>query len=152
GYSDHAVKLNAYRSAMKADSLGTRLRVQEMYVNNLRAVLSGELPVDSTTLFDPVDKKLTLQDLQPGAADSSLRAKRAIADAYAFLHTALNDHRQFARIVLSLPLPELDTSQVHRAQHHFGIDIVSRAVAAVKSCLDGTVTLSRWTSDGGHVL
>ena len=43
GYSDHAVKLNAYRSAMKADSLGTRLRVQEMYVNNLRAVLSGVL-------------------------------------------------------------------------------------------------------------
>src|SRR5690606_35903748 len=152
GYSDHAVKLNAYRSAMKADSLGTRLRVQEMYVNNLRAVLSGDLPVDSTTLFDPVEKKPTLQDLQPGAADSSLRAKRAIADAYSLTGPANNDHRELAGIFLFTPLRGIVTSRFDRAQGHFGIDIVSRADAAVKSCLDGTVTLSSWTSDGGHVL
>ena len=37
-------------------------------------------------------------------------------------------------------------------KRQFGIDVVAKANEAVKACLDGTVTLASWTTDGGHVL
>ena len=44
------------------------------------------------------------------------------------------------------------TTTFDRAQGHFGMDIVAKADAAVKACLEGTVIEASWTTDAGHVL
>lgn len=152
GYSDQQTKMNAYRSSLLADSLETEVAFRDLYLQNLRNVLSGELPADSATLFTPV-KIPDAADLVPSKEDSALRAKHAKQEAYSLSEGKdASDRRSLSSIFFFPPLRGIVTTPFESGQEHFGIDIVANAGAAVKACLDGTVIMSSWTTDAGHVL
>jgi murein DD-endopeptidase MepM/ murein hydrolase activator NlpD len=153
GYSDQATKENAYYSTLKADSLEMQLAVRDSYIDNIRMVLSGALPADSATLFTPTTMKPEAKDLVPGRADSLLRARIERDEAYNLVEgRTLGERRELSGVFFFPPLRGIVTTTFDRGEGHFGIDIVAAADAAVKSCLDGTVTLASWTTDGGHVI
>lgn len=153
GYADQETKRNAYRSLILADSLELKLRQRDLYIENLRLVLSGEAKADSTTLFAPLLTKPGAEDMLPSEADSLLRARIAKEEAYTLNEgRATADRRELAGIYFFPPLRGIVTSTFDRRQNHFGLDIVAEADAAVKACLAGTVTLASWTTDAGHVL
>ncbi|HQW41205.1 MAG TPA: M23 family metallopeptidase [Flavobacteriales bacterium] len=153
GYSDQETKRNAYLGLLKADSLELQVAARDLYVENLRMVLSGELKADSANLFAPLAAKPDAADLEPSRADSLLRARIAKEEAYSLNEgRATSDRRELAGIFFFPPLRGIVTSAFDRRQDHFGIDIVTKANAAVKACLAGTVTLAAWTTDAGHVL
>jgi len=153
GYADQETKRNAYRSLVLADSLELKLRQRDLYIENLRLVLSGEAKADSTTLFAPLLAKPVAADMVANEADSSLRARIAKEEAYSLNEgRATADRRELAGIYFFPPLRGIVTTMFDRGEDHFGIDIVTAADAAVKACLAGTVTLASWTTDAGHVL
>lgn len=153
GYSDQETKRNAYRSLLLADSLEKRLEQQDQYLANLQAVLQGNAPADSATLIKPLVETPTVQDLVPGTADSVLRQRVAREEAFSLKEGRVSaERRDLAGVFLFPPLRGIVTSKFERGTGHYGIDIVSKADAAVKACLTGTVTLASWTTDAGHVL
>lgn len=154
GYSDLETKRNSYRAAMKADSLQLELAVRDMYMNNLRNVLSGKLPADSVTLFSPIKAPPTAADLKPSINDSILREQVRRDEAYTVNEQASPavDRAGLPGSFLFPPLRGIVTQTFDRKQGHFGVDIVTRSDEAVKACLDGTVVLASWTSDGGYVM
>lgn len=154
GYSDLETKRNSYRAAVKADSLQVVLAVRDLYINNLRGVLSGKLPADSATLFSPIKSPPTAADLRPGMSDSLLREQVRREEAYTVSEqsTTTGDRAGLPGIFFFPPLRGVVTQEFDRTQGHFGVDIVSKADEAVKACLDGTVVLASWTSDGGYVM
>jgi murein DD-endopeptidase MepM/ murein hydrolase activator NlpD len=153
GYSDQETKRNAYRSTVLADSLEWRVKEQEAYLANLQRVLRGELAADSTNLFVPLSAPPAPQDLVPGEADSVLRARIAQEEAYDLVEgSSAGTSRDLAGVILFPPLRGIITTTYDRSQGHFGLDIVAKADAAVKACLEGTVIAASWTTDAGHVL
>ncbi len=152
GYSGQETKLNAYRSTMLADSLEAVAGAQRAYIENLRAVLTGDVAADSVQLR-PSLLKPGPQDLKPGAADSALRAKVAQEERYSLVEgRATTERRELASVLFVPPVTGVITAEFDRALGHYGIDVVTTADAAVKSCLAGTVTLASWTTDAGYVL
>lgn len=154
GYADQKMKLNAYRATLQADSLSEAMAVRDLYIDNLRSVLSGDLPADSATLFRPIDQKPTAADLAPSAQDSVMRARIASEEAYSLSASEQrgSDRREIAGVYFFPPLRGLVTSTFDRKQGHYGIDVVTKADEAVKAVLGGTVILSSWTTDGGYVM
>ncbi|MBL7939692.1 MAG: M23 family metallopeptidase [Flavobacteriales bacterium] len=153
GYADQETKRNAYRSLVLADSLELKVRQRDLYIKNLRSVLSGDAKADSTNLFAPLSERPGAEDLVPSEADGLLRARIAREEAYSLNEgRAAADRRELAGIFFFPPLRGIITTTFDRRQDHFGIDIVTKADAAVKACLAGTVTLASWTTDAGHVL
>ncbi len=153
GYSDQATKENAFYSTQKADSLEAQLVMRDLYLENVRRVLRGELPADSASLFTPLAEKPDAASLEPGRADSVLRARLEREEAYSLVEAGTpSDQRELSGVFFFPPLRGIVTTTFDRGQGHFGIDIVAAADAAVKSCLDGTVTLASWTTDAGHVV
>ncbi|MBV6405920.1 MAG: peptidoglycan DD-metalloendopeptidase family protein [Flavobacteriales bacterium] len=154
GYSDQATKFNAYRSTVLADSLDARLADQALYISNLQRLLRGEVPADSSFHLRRVQQVPTAEDLRPGLKDSLLRMKVREQEAYSLseLSGTAGERRALAGVFLFPPLRGIVTSTFDPAQGHYGIDVVTKADEAVKACLDGTVTLASWTSDGGHVM
>lgn len=153
GYSDQETKLNAYKSTVMADSLELQVRERDLYIENLRKVLRGELPADSATLFNPVDVRPTQADLLPSRSDSLLRAKVAKEEEYSLVEgRATSERRELAGVYFFAPVRGIVTSTFDRGEGHYGIDVVTKADAAVKACLAGTVVLASWTTDAGHVL
>lgn len=154
GYSDQKTKLNAYRATMLADSLQAALVVRDLYITNLRNVLKGELPADSSTLFTPIVSPPTAADLKPSKADSLLREQVKRDEAYSVnVQTGVVSERLgLSGIFFFPPLRGVVTQTFDKSLTHYGIDIVTKADEAVKACLEGTVILARWTSDGGYVM
>jgi murein DD-endopeptidase MepM/ murein hydrolase activator NlpD len=154
GYSDQDLKLYAYRSTLKADSLAAVVHVRDQYINDLRSILRGEVPVDSVAGFRPVVELPTAADLRPSQVDSALRARVAREEAYTLAAEPRRstDRRELAGVFFFPPLRGIVTSRFDPAIGHFGVDVVARADEPVKACLDGTVILASWTNDGGHVM
>ena len=154
GYSDLRTKRDAFHATMLADSLEGAMAVRDLYLANLRSVLSGELPADSATLFRPITTTPGPEDLLPGSADSVMRERIRREEAYNVeQRTGVEKEREgLSGIFFFAPLRGVVTGTFDKAQRHFGIDIVTKPDEAVKACLDGTVVLSSWTSDGGYVL
>lgn len=154
GYSDQETKINAYRSTLLADSLDQRLEEQALYIANLQRVLRGEVAADTSFRLRSVKQVPNAEDLRPGLKDSLLRLKVKEEEAYVLSEASgqAGERRALAGVFFFPPLRGIVTSTFDRAQGHFGIDVVTKADEAVKACLDGTVTLASWTSDGGHVL
>jgi hypothetical protein len=138
GYSNQKVKLNAYRAMTTADSLDQALKVRDAYINNLRNVLSGNLPADSATLAVPLSHPPTAADLKPSIADSLLRAKVREEEAFSVHAERGNgvlDHLGLPGLLFFPPMRGIVTSTFDRAEGHYGIDIVTKADEAVKACL-----------------
>lgn len=156
GYSDQKVKMNAYRAMITADSLEQAMVVRDAYINNLRNVLSGKLPADSTTLFAiPTTVPPDSEDLEPSTADSLMRARIRSEEAYSVHSTSLAaplDRLGLPGLLFFPPLSGVVTNTFNASEGHYGIDIVTKADEAVKACLDGTVILASWTSDAGYVI
>lgn len=152
GYSDQVTKQHAYRSTLLADSLEAEFHVRDLYLQNLRQVLSGELPADSATVLAPVEVP-TAADLAPGRADSLLRARLAREGAYDLKDEGIGmGRRHLSSLYFFPPVSGIVTEKFNRADGHFGIDVVTKTDASVRACLDGTVVFSGWTTDAGHVL
>ncbi|MBS1938958.1 MAG: M23 family metallopeptidase [Bacteroidetes bacterium] len=155
GYSNQKVKMNAYRAVLTADSLDQAMAVRDLYINNLRNVLSGHLPADSVTLSAPMVKAPAAADLMPSKADSAMRVKIRAAEAYS-VHSAgaptSLDRLGLPGLLFFPPLRGVVTSTFSPAERHYGVDIVAKADEAVSACLDGTVIMASWTSDAGYVV
>ncbi len=154
GYADQKTKLNAYHATLLADSLQGALDLRDLYINNIRDVLSGKLPADSATLFTPIKHPPTAKDLQASPYDSVLREQVRSDEAYNVQAAgdASKAPGELSGIYFFPPLRGVVTQTFDRKEDHFGIDIVTQADEAVKACLDGTVVLASWTSDGGNVM
>jgi murein DD-endopeptidase MepM/ murein hydrolase activator NlpD len=155
GYSDQRVKLNAYRAMVTADSLDEAMAIRDAYIDNLRNVLSGNLPADSVTLAVPTVKPPGPEALQPSRADSLMRQRIRKEEAFsvhATGNTSSLDRFGLSGLLFFPPLRGVVTSTFNAAEGHYGIDIVTKADEAVKACLDGTVIMASWTSDAGYVI
>lgn len=153
GYSDQEIRLNAIRSAELADSLKVALAEQRAYIENLRGVLTGELPVDSASLQRPASVRPELGELLPGGPDSALRARIQREEQYSLVEgRSATERRELASVLFVPPVQGIVTSAFDRSKGHFGTDVVTAPDAAVKSCLAGTVALASWTTDAGHVI
>ncbi len=153
GYSDQETKLHAYRSTVLADSLTLALHDQQRYVDNLRAVLSGELPMDSASLRRPAQVRPSPEELRAGLDDSLLRARVAQDERYSLAEgRASSERRELASVLFVPPVQGIVTAGFDPQLRHFAVDVVTKADEAVKCCLAGTVTLASWTSDAGYVV
>lgn len=154
GYSDQRTKLNAYHATLKADSLQQALDVRDLYLANLRAVLSGDQPVDQVAAASPLKTPPGTVELLPSRADSALRREVLRREAYnvATDGTPSIDRGGLSGVVFFTPLRGVVTSPHDPGAGHYGIDIVTKADEAVKACLAGTVVLASWTSDAGYVI
>ena len=154
GYADQRTKLNAYQATLKADSLQQALYARDLYLDNLRNVLSGKAPADSATLFTPLSTTPSADDLRPSLQDSLLREQVRRDEAFSVSETGSKaiEGAGLSGILFFPPLRGVVTQTPDHREGHYGIDIVSAADEAVKACLDGTVVLASWTSDGGNVL
>ncbi|MBL7962853.1 MAG: M23 family metallopeptidase [Flavobacteriales bacterium] len=154
GYTDPELVRFAQRSAQLADSLQRVVPVQQLYIENMRRVLSGEVTPDSALQYRSLARVPGPEALVPGGRDSSLRRSVQRDEAYSLSADSRTSagFRGLSGIFFFPPLRGTVSSNFDRALGHFGVDIVTAPDEAVKACLDGTVTLASWTTDGGHVI
>ena len=151
GYSSTQLKRSATQLIYKADSLQQVLEVNNVYIQRVRDLLTGEI---SDVTFNRDSVLQTIQydkdsvNLSPSEADLEFRLDVERADRYSIF----NEATKSAAIVFFAPVVGTLTDGYNPKTKHFAVDIAVEMGTPVKSVADGTVIFSAWTSETGHVV
>lgn len=134
------------------DSLSTIVDRQSRYLNNLRAILAGDLPADALAITpDMIEADPTGSgpiDTTSTAALDGLRERVEEEDAF-----AVNRPNALGESGLWMPPVEgTISSPWNPGIGHWGVDLVAPANTAVKAVGEGSVLFAGFTSGGGHTV
>ena len=151
GYSSTKLKRSATKLVYKADSLLQVLEVNNMYIQKVSALLTGEI---SEVLFDKDSVLQAIQydkdsiNLDPSLVDLEFRQEIESADRYSIFNEATKD----VDIVFFAPVVGTLTNGYNLEEKHFAVDIAVEMGTPVKSVADGTVIFAEWTAETGNVI
>ena len=91
--------------------------------------------------------------IKPSAGDSLLRKQIESQDVYSLAFNPSKSQKNgVADFLFFMPLKGVVTNSFNAKEEHFGVDIAAPENEAIKAALDGTVTISTWTSETGYVI
>ncbi len=127
--------------------LSEQVRRQEVYIANLKNVLSGNIHPDTLMLKMPEVSKIDLSKINPEPTENERKVSENVMSD---IRTQLPSHLEKIPRFLS-PLRG-KVSQKFDAQKHPAIDIVAAKGTGFKACLAGTVVYAGFTQKDGNML
>lgn len=157
GYSDPELRQKIFSMEYQLDSLQLELLRNDIYVNSIKRILSGDEIIDQSE--NNIDSNYTSEKIVPVAPskeDSILRQELENAEQYNIYYFEADEvyNEQFssgAKVYFN-PLNGLITNYFDAENGHFGIDIVSTKNDVIKNIDDGMVIFAEWTLNSGYVL
>ncbi|PKP50281.1 MAG: peptidase M23 [Bacteroidetes bacterium HGW-Bacteroidetes-11] len=159
GYSDTGLQRDLYELQLRADSIETALMQKDLFIINMRRLISGEI-ADSVFTPLPASDSATranyaLISLSKSREDSILRAEYEKENLYNIRSNGDGGggrKASLSTISFFTPVKGFITNRFDASKNHYGIDIVSGQNEAVKAAYDGVVFFSEWTSETGNVI
>ncbi len=155
GFSDPSIRKDTNKAMVLIEKLQTKQYQLELYNDNLKKVLSGDLALDSVKVIPEINGSYDDLDYSISSADSLLRAEIAQKEKYNIQSDSdfsnspdvkISDYNFFC------PLKGTLSSDYEADILHFGVDIVASENETIKSILDGVVILSTWSAKEGYVI
>jgi len=150
GYAPIGLEKKSVDLALKIDSLKQVLIVNNLYIKNVKNVLSGEvtsIEFNSDSVLESIKSEVFLP-VDASARDSIFRLEVDRVDRYSFFKEAKKD----VGIVFFSPVSGSITSEYDVSKKHFGVDVAVKTGTPIKAVAEGTVIFSEWTAATGHVL
>ncbi len=154
GYTDTSLPAKIYALQRKTDSLEKVFYQKDMYINNIKSVISGDSilndsrPVFSSKMeYDTITMKIS-------QLDSALRAEYESQTRFSLTQGRTTNYApaNLGNINFFPPLKGIITRTFEPDSEHYGVDIVTDMNEAIKATLDGTVIISDWTLETGYVI
>src|SRR5690606_30408556 len=153
GYSDVKTKKMAAYAAFKADSLEEAINRSQIYLQNIKGVLEGNLinslyeePAATSLQYDTIQ-------LRKSKLDSAIRKQVEEEDKFNIVPNVVNTRENdIASFFFFPPISGTITSTFNPSIKHYGIDVAAKENEAVKSVYQGTVILATWSFEDGNVI
>lgn len=156
GYTDTSIKPEIYRLNQSLDSLESVLYMNNLYINNIRMVLSGADIQEENDIINTNTTNYNDIKNSKSKADSLLREELESHDKYNIYYHETSDVYNVSLLkntkVLFKPISGIITNHFNLSKGHLGIDIVAKRNDAVKAIDDGVIVLSEWTVSTGHII
>lgn len=149
GYSSTKLKKTASTLVYKVDSLEQKLKVNETYINSIKALLTGNIKsIDVDSIKSVKSERPNDLNLDASHQDSLFRHDIEQKDRFSVFEQATKKNE----IVFFAPIKGAITGTFNAKNKHFAIDIAVPKNTPVKAVADGTVIFSSFTADTGYVL
>ncbi len=152
GYGDVTERKDILNLTVKTDSLEDILKARDWYMKNLVNVFEGKTEgktdkpsKDTSGKFQKVNTKPTENDIQ-FRKDVENEPASIKFSALSLKKNALANYLFFT------PIKGLITESFNVSEEHFGVDVVAKKDALIKSTLDGTIIYSGFTPSEGYIL
>lgn len=130
----------------KVDSLVSEIKDRDLYVNNLRVILNGGVPISSFNDNDSTEIE-EVSDLNNSEKDSLFRVMVEEETNGDYISTNSD-----LKLYFTPPLIGVFSEKYDKLKNHFGIDITGKEGVVIKSVSEGVVVLSDWTKETGYVI
>ncbi len=151
GYFSSKLKKQTTNLSFKIDSLENILAVNDVYLNKIKKVLTGDvkdLNFDKDSVLEVVKFDKDSLSIKASELDSLFRLEVEREDKFSFFEEAKKD----ADIVFFAPISGEISANYSINQKHFAVDIVVQKGTPVKAVSDGTVIFAEWTASTGYVI
>lgn len=136
----------------KSDSLEALVAEQNVYYENLKQILGGDIP-KTKIAEDSTESNADLGDLDLDQIDSIDVAFRKQFEKEDTKTKGIKTSKsELQQVLFFSPISGIVTNKYNSASSHFGVDVVAPKNEVIKAAADGTVILSSWTQDSGHTL
>ena len=151
GYTSNNMRRNVVELNSLSDSLINKLAKNDVYINNLKKIISGNMSEKTNSKI--ISEKEKIKDIlfEKVLADSLLRIQIEEDERFS-LHNKSEKKKHSKKSLFFKPIEGVITQGFDTDAKHFGIDIVAKENAPIKSVLDGVVVFSSWTSETGNVI
>lgn len=151
GYLDVEVRKEILQNSLRADSLEQQIAIQSRYLENLSAVLSGNITIDSIQqINDSVSHIHSNYDIPRSERESAYIRRFEEEEKYNL--TALNPNPPQTELFFYRPLNGIISSGFDPEKEHLGIDLTSALKENVIATLDGTVIYTGFDPKYGNVI
>jgi murein DD-endopeptidase MepM/ murein hydrolase activator NlpD len=151
GYASSQLKREATELALKSDSLSAALKKNELYIQSIKKVLTGDLEhakFNKDSIIAAVSEPVSEEELKPSDADLKLREEVEREDKYNLFEKA----KPKVSTVLFPPVKGLITEKFNPKNKHYAVDIALAKNTPIKSILSGRVIFADWTPTTGNVV
>lgn len=150
GYSDINTKIQANYAYQKADSLDMELRIRDLYLENLKLILSGEINADS--VFDEELKDVNVEGIKDLKIEEDSLMRQLIEDQERYALNNENGDLEDKVYLFFNPIEGTVVDHFDMKTRHFGTDIVTKEGEPIKAVMDGTIVLADYTTKSGFVV
>lgn len=150
GHTSSNMRREALELSRRADSLEYALEANNKYIASITRILSGE-PIDTVLEQLSADTTAGISSFElsaPSSQDSAFR--EWVEEETEFALSAQGSELSITQ--LFPPLSGMITSGYEQGNSHYAVDITAPFNTPVKSCADGTVILTDWSSETGHII
>jgi murein DD-endopeptidase MepM/ murein hydrolase activator NlpD len=144
-------KQEILRLTEKIETLEKQAKINDVYLNNIRSILSGDVPmpeIDTTQNQLTTSVDLKSFDLTPTQEDLDLR--KEVEEEEMFSVEGNSNNRETGTLLFT-PLKGIITSGYDPEINHLAVDIAAQEGEAIKSVAAGTVIFTDWTPDTGYI-
>lgn len=152
GYGNVAERKEILDLTVKTDSLEDILKARDWYMKNLVNVFSGKTEGKPEKPAKDTSGKFQKVNVKP--SENDIRFRKDVENEPASIKFAGSPVKKnaLANYLFFSPIKGLVTESFNLSEEHYGVDVVAKKDALVKSTLDGTVIYSGFTPADGHVL
>jgi len=149
GYPSTKVRQQIIYNYILVDSLENEIKSRDNYVNKIKNLFEGSVPLEESALTDSGLKTYNVK-FKSSNADSMFKDK--LLEEKLNLSISKNTKRlpSISNIHFFTPLRGLITNKFNQKTDHLAVDIVGQQNARISSVLDGTVFFAGWTMDTGY--
>lgn len=152
GYGNVTERKDILELTVKTDSLEQTLKARDWYMKNLVNVFEGKTEGKKDKPAKDTSGKYQKVNVKP--SENDIQFRKDVENEPASIKFAGSSFKKnaLANYLFFSPLKGLVTESFKVAEEHYGVDVVAKKDALIKSTLDGTVIYSGFTPADGHVL
>jgi lipoprotein NlpD len=150
GYLDVEIREEILQNALRADSLERKIGVQSLYLENLTAILSGNVSIDSLT--ETHSSSYITANYEITRSENEAAFTKQFEEDEKYNLTSLNPNPIQTEIFFYKPLNGMITSSFNSHISHFGIDLTAAPKENIMATLEGTVILTGFDPNYGNVI
>jgi murein DD-endopeptidase MepM/ murein hydrolase activator NlpD len=149
GYLDSEIRQEMIGNALKTDSLEQRLFMQSKYLENVSAILRGDMKVDE---IPKIDSLVDNSNIRLEKSDITTEFIRNYEEEERYNLNASNTKRPVDNITFFKPVKGMVSSPFNMQEKHYGIDVAATPKSSVISTLKGTVIYAGFDANAGYVI
>ena len=150
GYMTDNTKEEFIRNNIRIDSLTAEIEKQDRYLANIKAILSGDITID-TTQSTPLH--INREDLTTEATDREEEFAREWEEREKYNITSqATNVSELQGLNLFRPTQGEVIRKFDLGTHHYGVDIAEIPGESILAIHYGTVIMSDYTSNDGHTI
>ena len=150
GYLDSEVRQEMIDNALKTDSIQQQLMVHSRYLNNVGAILRGDMKVDVIRPTDSVKNSSTL-NLEKSQQTADFVRSYEEEEKYN-LNSPQTPQSRPDNVFFYKPVRGIVSSNFNIQDKHYGIDIAAKSKESVLATMKGTVIFAGFDANYGYVI